>query len=160
MRIKNWIAVAVATAALGAAGVGMAQPPRIVPPAGTPTATTHLNPNTATEAQLRAAGVSADLATAIVRGKPYATQAAVHKVVSARVPAAQQPAIYAAVFVPVGLNTGAREEIATIPGMTPRMIREFEEYRPYKDMTQFNREIGKYVDATELARLASYVAVK
>jgi len=39
------------------------------------------------------------------------------------------------------------------------MIREFEEYRPYKDIEQFNREIGKYVDEAEVARLRSYVSI-
>ena len=62
--------------------------------------------------------------------------------------------------MPINLNTASREDIALIPGMTTRMIREFLEYRPYADMAQFNREIGKYVDAAEVARLASYVTLK
>ena len=40
-----------------------------------------------------------------------------------------------------------------------RMLREFKEYRPYTSLAQFHREIGKYVDATELARLEQYVSV-
>lgn len=160
MKLRTCFAAAVAVALAAAAGAGVAQPRKIVPPAGTPAAATHLNPNTATEAQLRAAGITADVATAIARGKPYATQAALIKVVGSKVPTAQQPAVYAAVFVPVGLNTATDEEIASIPGMTPRMIREFGEYRPYKDMTQFDREIGKYVEEAELKRLRSYVALK
>ena len=39
------------------------------------------------------------------------------------------------------------------------MVHEFEEYRPYKTLSQFRREIGKYVDAKELARLEQYVFV-
>ena len=30
--------------------------------------------------------------------------------------------------------------------MGQRMLHEFKEYRPYKSMEQFRREIGKYVD--------------
>jgi len=160
MKIVTCIAAAVALAVTAASGSALAQPRKIVPPAGTPAAVTHLNPNAATEAQLRAAGLSADVAAAIVRGKPYATAGALAKVVGPTVPAAQQPAVYAAVFVPIGLNTATDEEIALIPGMTPRMIREFGEYRPYKDMNQFDREIGKYVEEAELKRLRSYVALK
>ena len=37
------------------------------------------------------------------------------------------------------------------------MAHEFEEYRPYVDMAQFRREIGKYVDDKELARLERLV---
>lgn len=63
------------------------------------------------------------------------------------------------VFVPVNLNTGSKEEIMTIPGMGEKMLHEFEEYRPYQNMGQFRREIGKYVDDDELARLERYVTL-
>ena len=36
---------------------------------------------------------------------------------------------------------------------------EFEEYRSYRAMAQFRREIGKYVDDDEVARLEQYVFV-
>jgi hypothetical protein len=39
-------------------------------------------------------------------------------------------------------------------------VREFLEYRPYKDVAQFRREIGKYVNAREVARLERYVALQ
>ena len=59
----------------------------------------------------------------------------------------------------VNLNTATDEEILLIPGMGKRMLHEFKEYRPYTSLAQFNREIGKYVNDTELARLAQYVMV-
>jgi radical SAM superfamily enzyme with C-terminal helix-hairpin-helix motif len=64
------------------------------------------------------------------------------------------------VFVPIELNTASDEEIRSIPGVGDRMLHEFKEYRPYKSMEQFHREIGKYVDDDELARLARYVYLK
>ena len=63
------------------------------------------------------------------------------------------------VFVPVNLNTASEEAIKLIPGMTPKMVHEFMEYRPYEDMAEFDREIGKYVDAAEVARLRSYTTL-
>ena len=39
------------------------------------------------------------------------------------------------------------------------MAHEFEEYRPYTDLDQFRREIGKYVDEGEVARLERYVTL-
>lgn len=156
---KKTIAAACVLLALAATPV-LAQPRPIVPPAGTPAAVRHLNPNTATAAQLSAIpGVGPVLAAEIIKARPYKTPADLHKVIGPKVPAAQQPAVYAGVFVPLNLNTATPAEIQLIPGMTPRMVREFEEYRPYRSMAQFNQEIGKYVDATELARLASYVTV-
>ncbi len=155
------IAACIVALSVVAPGVGEAQSrAKLAPPAGTPMATSHLNPNTATEAQLRAVPqLSAALARAVVRGRPYRTQSDFAKIVAGKTPEAQLPALYAAVFVPVSLNTGAREDIMLIPGMTRRMAHEFEEYRPYKDLAQFNREIGKYVDPPEVARLRSYVTL-
>ena len=54
---------------------------------------------------------------------------------------------------------GCREEIRLIPGMTDKMVHEFEEYRPYADMGVFDREIGKYVDEAEVARFRNYVTL-
>ncbi len=64
------------------------------------------------------------------------------------------------VFVPIDLNTASDQDILTIPGMGQRMLHEFKEYRPYKSMEQFRREIGKYVDKKEVARLERYVVIK
>ncbi len=64
------------------------------------------------------------------------------------------------VFVPIDLNTASDQDILTIPGMGQRMLHEFKEYRPYKSMEQFRREIGKYVDKKEVARLERYVTIK
>lgn len=160
--MKSIRLAAVALIALSVcAAPALAQRRNLAPPADTPTATTHLNPNTATEAQLRGVAVlPADLRAGLLRARPFASPAAFHAAVGSKLPAAQQPALYAAVWAPLNLNTATREEIMLVPGMSPRMAHEFEEYRPYKDMEQFRREIGKYVDAGEVARLASYVTVR
>lgn len=63
------------------------------------------------------------------------------------------------VFVPINLNTASDEDILSIPGLGRRMLREFKEYRPYRTIEQFRREIGKYVDAKEVARLERYVTI-
>lgn len=63
------------------------------------------------------------------------------------------------VFVPINLNSASAEVISTIPGMSRKMVHEFEEYRPYKSIEQFRREIGKYVDEAEVTRLERYVFV-
>ncbi len=60
-------------------------------------------------------------------------------------------------FVPIDLNKASEDDILSIPGVGKRMLHEFMEYRPYRSMEQFRREIGKYVDDQELSRLARYV---
>lgn len=65
-----------------------------------------------------------------------------------------------AAIVPININTATDAEILRIPGVGPRMLREFKEYRPYASIEQFRREIGKYVDKAEVARLEQYIVIK
>jgi DNA uptake protein ComE-like DNA-binding protein len=60
----------------------------------------------------------------------------------------------------ININTATDAQILAIPGMGPRMLREFKEYRPYTSIEQFRREIGKYVDKAEVARLEQYITIR
>jgi len=124
------------------------------------TADAVLDVNTATAAQLTSAnGVSPELAEAIVAGRPYATVVDLKTKLRETLSQEATGAVLENVFVPVNLNTASREEIELIPGMSSRMVGEFLEYRPYEDMNEFNREIGKYVDEAEVARFQNYVTL-
>jgi DNA uptake protein ComE-like DNA-binding protein len=57
------------------------------------------------------------------------------------------------------LNTATDSAFMTIPGVGKKMAYEFQEYRPWKSIEQFRREIGKYVDKNEVARLEQYVSI-
>jgi hypothetical protein len=63
-------------------------------------------------------------------------------------------------FIPMDLNTASDSALLTIPNLGPRMLREFKEYRPYPNIEKFRREMGKYVNEKEVARLERYVYVK
>ena len=118
------------------------------------------DPNLADRAALRALPHMSDaLADAIVAARPFTSAASLDQVVAKTLEAAQRPELYARVFRQIDLNHASREEIMLIPGMTSRMAHEFEEYRPYTSLEQFRREIGKYVDAAEVARLEQFVFV-
>ena len=62
-------------------------------------------------------------------------------------------------FIPINLNSASDEDILSIPGLGQRMLHEFKEYRPYRTMEQFRREMGKYVGEEEVARLETYVTI-
>ncbi len=62
-------------------------------------------------------------------------------------------------FTLINLNTATRDELLAIPNMSSRMVREFQEYRPYVSIVQFRRELGKYVDAAQVAAYEQYVYV-
>lgn len=64
------------------------------------------------------------------------------------------------VFIPINLNTATDEIFLTIPGVGARMVHEFKEYRPWKTQAQFEKEIGKYVNAKEVARLWRYMVIE
>jgi DNA uptake protein ComE-like DNA-binding protein len=59
----------------------------------------------------------------------------------------------------VNLNTADRDTLAAIPGMTPKMVHEFEEYRPYVSINQFRKEIGKHTDDAQVRGWESFVFV-
>ncbi len=104
-------------------------------------------------------GISAELAAAIVAGQPYADVTAFNTVLMESLTEEQAATVRERVFVPVNLNEATEEQIRLIPGMTDKMVHEFEEYRPYDDMAEFDREIGKYVDEAEVARFRNYVTL-
>jgi DNA uptake protein ComE-like DNA-binding protein len=62
-------------------------------------------------------------------------------------------------FTKINLNTATAEQILTIPNTGNRMVREFQEYRPYTSILQFRREIGKYVDQATVSGYEEYVYV-
>lgn len=49
--------------------------------------------------------------------------------------------------------------ISTIPNISSRMVREFMKFSPYASIRQFRQEIGKYVDANQVAEYEKYVYV-
>lgn len=60
----------------------------------------------------------------------------------------------------LNLNEATEADLmATIPGFSSRMVREFLEYRPYASIQEFRREIGKYVDAAQVAEYETFVYV-
>lgn len=123
--------------------------------------TTFLDPNQATEEQLLTVpGFDAALAQAVVQGRPYADMTAVDRILSPRLSEEQRDAVYSRLWTPIDLNTASKEEILLIPGVGNRMQHEFEEYRPYRNIEQFRREIGKYVEEEEVARLERYVTIR
>ena len=100
-----------------------------------------------------------ELAQAVIDGRPYLTAGQLDGVLASGMDESQREAIYGHMFRHINLNTASEADIMLIPGMTGRMTHEFEEYRPYSSLDQFRREIGKYVDDDEVARLEKYVFV-
>lgn len=120
-----------------------------------------LDPNTATAAEMTGVpGVTAELAAAVAAGRPYASMLAVDRILSPKLDEKQRDSVYTRVWIPLDLNKATEAEMLLIPGVGPRMRREFEEYRPWTSREQFRREIGKYVDKDEVARLERYMALR
>ena len=119
-----------------------------------------LNPNVADEGDLSGvANLDAGLVDSIVEGRPFASALELDALLSGSLSEEQRAEVYAELFIPLDLNSASGDEIMLIPGMNNRMTHEFEEYRPYTSLEQFRREIGKYVDEAEVARLEQYVFV-
>lgn len=121
----------------------------------------HINLNTATSEEiLLIPGAGKKMAHEFDEYRPWKSFAQFDKEIGKYVDAAQVNRLKQYCFIPVALNTASDEDLLSIPGLGPRMLREFKEYRPYKTMEQFRKEIGKYVDAKEIARLERYVVIE
>lgn len=117
-------------------------------------------PNNASEKDLLALPhMNATIAKGIMERRPFLSMTDLNAFLIQSLKKEQLAELYGKMFVPLNLNTATKEEILTIPGVGNRMLHEFEEYRPYKSLAQFRREIGKYADAKEVARLEQYVFV-
>jgi DNA uptake protein ComE-like DNA-binding protein len=121
----------------------------------------HLNLNTASpEEILMIPGLGKRMLHEFLEYRPYKAMAQFRREIGKYVDEKEVARLEQYVFVPINLNTATDADILTIPGIGQRMLREFKEYRPYKSMEQFRREIGKYVDDKEVARLERYVTIE
>ena len=119
-----------------------------------------VNPNFAGADELGALpGMSKELVDAIMEQRPFLGMEALHPVITQHLDQEAAEKLYVQMFIPINLNTASREEILLVPGVGKRMAHEFEEYRPYTAIAQWRREMGKYVDDTEVARMEQYVFV-
>jgi|SRR5215471_18583827 len=120
-----------------------------------------IDPNTAAESDLQSLPA---MTPAIVKGmierRPFKSVVELNKFLTdQKVTPEQAREFYRKAFVPINLNTGTREEFMLIPGVGSRMSAEFMEYRPWKNWTQFDKEIGKYVGQPETDRFKQYVFI-
>jgi len=99
------------------------------------------------------------LAGVVIDHRPFVNIGELNHLLSSDLDDDQLEELYGRLFVAINLNNAKRSDILLIPGVGKRMAHEFEEYRPYSDMQQFRREIGKYVDEQEVARLEQYVTL-
>ncbi|HXW05907.1 MAG TPA: hypothetical protein VD833_11790 [Vicinamibacterales bacterium] len=121
----------------------------------------HLNLNTATREEiLLIPNLGNRMVGEFLEYRPYKAMAQFRREIGKYVDDKEVARLEQYVFVPINLNTASDEDILTIPGLGQRMLREFKEYRPYKSMEQFRREIGKYVDDKEVARLERFVTLE
>ena len=151
--MNRWLLIA----SLGVALVASAGPAR----AQVGKSVTVVDANTIAEADLaKLPGMTPASAKSLVGKRPFLTVTALDQALTAAGLTREQiTALYGRIFIHINLNTASKDEILLIPGVGQRMLHEFEEYRPYAALAVFHREIDKYVDDTELARLEQYVFV-
>jgi DNA uptake protein ComE-like DNA-binding protein len=120
-----------------------------------------VDPNVATEQELLALPhMNPGIVKALMARRPLLSAVELSEFLEGQsLPAGQITDLFSDAFVHVNLNTATAAEIVLIPGAGKRMAHEFDEYRPWTSFAQFDREIGKYVDAAEVQRLKSYTFI-
>jgi DNA uptake protein ComE-like DNA-binding protein len=121
----------------------------------------HVNLNTATAAEIMLVpGAGKRMAHEFEEYRPWKSYAQFEKEIGKYVDAKEVARLAQYTFIPLNINTATAEQVMTIPGAGKRMAHEFEEYRPWKSQAQFEKEIGKYVDAKEVKRLWRFVVIQ
>jgi len=152
MRMRQRLTVVVSAAVLAAT---------LVLPVRAQVGTGLLDVNTATDVQLSGLPhMTPAIVASLMEVRPFGSIVDLNSFLLGQgLSAGQVTDFYGKAFIHVNLNEGTREQIMLIPGAGARMVREFNEYRPWVNFTQFDREIGKYVDETEVNRLKMYVFI-
>jgi DNA uptake protein ComE-like DNA-binding protein len=104
--------------------------------------------------------MNAAIVKGLIEKRPFASITDLHAyLLSQKLTPEQATEFYGKAFVHINLNTATPEEIQLVPGAGKRMVREFDEYRPWKSYAQFDKEIGKYAGAEKTAQLAQYTFI-
>jgi len=121
-----------------------------------------IDPNTASLDVMQAIpGITAEVIQTITAGRPFSSPTALHAALKSVADEKSISHIYRYMFITVGLNNGAKDDYTLIPtSLSPKKLaHEFEEYRPYESLAQFNKEMSKYMSAEEAVFLQRYVFV-
>jgi len=121
----------------------------------------HVDLNRADEQTFRLIpGVGERMAHELVEYRPWKSWLQFDKEIGKYVDEAEVARLKQYLFIPLNLNTASEADFLTLPGVGPRMAHEFEEYRPWKSKAHFEKEIGKYAKAPEVARLWRYMVIE
>ncbi|MEO7521742.1 MAG: hypothetical protein ABIW79_08000 [Gemmatimonas sp.] len=125
----------------------------------------HVDVNRGTDAEtMLIPGMDAKRLAALKAGRPYMSFDAFAAAMTKASNASEAARLEQYFFIPIELNTWTdpiMDSFASIGVGTRQWKREFAEYRPWKSMEQFERDIGKYLRArpAELTRLQRYVII-
>jgi hypothetical protein len=126
----------------------------------------HVDVNRGTDAELNLIpGMNAARLAAIKAARPWRNFETFRTELAKNATAAEVARLEQYLFIPVELNTfteAIMDSFASIGVGTRQWKREFDEYRPWTSMEQFDREIGKYLRGRpeELQRLRRYVVIE
>ena len=121
----------------------------------------HINLNTATNPEiLLVPRIARRMTIEFAEYRPWRTFEQFDREISKYVGAAETNRLKSYVFIQMNLNTATDDQFRTIPNLPGNMIREFNEYKPWKTKEQFDREISKYVGDKETARLWRFLVIQ
>jgi DNA uptake protein ComE-like DNA-binding protein len=121
----------------------------------------HINLNTASAQEIMLIpGAGKRMAHEFEEYRPWKSWAQFDKEIGKYVNKAEVERLKSYTFIPLNANTASDADFLTIPGVGNRMVHEFKEYRPWKSQQHFEKEIGKYVNKAEVARLWRYMTLQ
>ena len=120
-----------------------------------------VEPNVAADSTMAALPhMSAAIAQSLREARPILSVTALDSILAAKgLSTAQRTELYGKLFVHVDLNRGSDAELLLIPGVDAGKLKSLKASRPWKSFEQFQTEMGKTMNAAEVARIEQYVFI-
>jgi DNA uptake protein ComE-like DNA-binding protein len=120
-----------------------------------------IEPNVAADSTIAGAPhLNAAIAATLIGARPILSAVTLDSILgAAALSRAQRTETYARLFVHVDVNRGSDAELQLIPGVDAARLRAIKAGRPWKTFAAFQAELGKTMNAAEVARIEQYLFI-
>lgn len=119
-----------------------------------------INANASSDDEMRLVpGMGARLLLEVRESRPFSSLASLSNDIGKYLPPADVANLAQYLFIPLDVNSASEHDLATIPGMKPKVIKTLMQRRPYQDSAAVFKALRKHVAAKEAARLITFLRI-
>jgi DNA uptake protein ComE-like DNA-binding protein len=124
-------------------------------------AVVHVNLNTATREEIvLIPGAGTRMAREFAEYRPWKTWAQFDREISKYVGQEATDTLKQYVFIPINANSATDADLMTIPGLTPAVVAQLKQGRPYASKEQLEQQLAKASNAKDAARIGRFLVIQ